>query len=114
MRIAERPAKTYIAKSVINFVEDRTMRSVTIRKVPDEVHRAIKLRAARHGRSAEAEMREILEQAVNSETPKGFGRNLSEDSRAAGLTNEDFVEFEKILKEIREEARQSYKPITFE
>ena len=36
------------------------MPSVTIRNVPDEVHRAIRVRAAQHGHSIEAEMRDIL------------------------------------------------------
>lgn len=40
------------------------MSAVTIRKLPDETHRALKLRAAQHGRSTEAEIRAILEQAV--------------------------------------------------
>ena len=40
------------------------MASITIRNVPDEVHRALRVRAARHGRSAEAELRDILEMAA--------------------------------------------------
>ena len=40
------------------------MSVVTVRKLPIEVHRALKLRAAQHGQSTEAEIREILEQAV--------------------------------------------------
>ncbi len=40
------------------------MSAVTIRNIPDETHRALKLRAAQHGRSTEAEIREILEEAV--------------------------------------------------
>ncbi len=40
------------------------MPSVTIQNVPDEVHRAIRVRAAQHGRSIEAGMRDILESAV--------------------------------------------------
>lgn len=40
------------------------MSAVTIRNLPDEVHRALKDRAARHGRSTEAEIREILQDAV--------------------------------------------------
>ena len=35
------------------------MPSVTVRNVPDEVHRAIRVRAAQHGRSIEAEMRAV-------------------------------------------------------
>ena len=33
------------------------MSSITVRNVPDEVHRALRVRAARHGRSTEAEIR---------------------------------------------------------
>ena len=40
------------------------MASITVRNVPDEVHRALRVRAAQHGRSAEAEIRDILERAV--------------------------------------------------
>lgn len=40
------------------------MSAVTIRNLPEETHRALKLRAAQHGRSTEAEIRAILEQAV--------------------------------------------------
>lgn len=40
------------------------MPAVTIRNLPEETHRALKLRAAQHGRSTEAEIRAILEQAV--------------------------------------------------
>ena len=37
------------------------MPAVTIRNLSDATHRALKVRAAQHGRSAEAEMRDILE-----------------------------------------------------
>ena len=40
------------------------MISVLVRKLPLEVHRALKVRAALNGRSTEAEMREILTEAV--------------------------------------------------
>ncbi|SUA76008.1 Trafficking protein A [Nocardia otitidiscaviarum] len=40
------------------------MKNVTIRNLSDEVHRAIRQRAATHGRSVEAEMRAILAEAV--------------------------------------------------
>ena len=36
-----------------------TMAILTVRNVPDEVHRALRMRAAVHGRSTEAEIREI-------------------------------------------------------
>lgn len=43
------------------------MSVVTVRNLPEEVHRALKLRAVQHGRSTEAEIRKILEEAVRSE-----------------------------------------------
>ena len=38
--------------------------AVTIRDLADETHRALKVRAKAHGRSAEAEMRAILDEVV--------------------------------------------------
>ena len=40
--------------------ENRIMAVLNIRKIPDVVHRQLRLRAARAGRSMEAEAREIL------------------------------------------------------
>jgi plasmid stability protein len=40
------------------------MASVTVRNLTEATHRALKLRAAQHGRSTEAEIRLILENAV--------------------------------------------------
>ena len=65
------------------------MAAVTIRNLSDEVHRALKLRAAQHNRSAEAEMRAILEAAVRPEGRLRLGTALSEASRRMGLTNAD-------------------------
>lgn len=41
-----------------------TLHSLTTRQVPDRVYRALRERAARHGRSMEAEVRAILNDAV--------------------------------------------------
>lgn len=40
------------------------MATITVRNLPDEVHRGIRVLAAQHGRSTEAEVRRILEAAV--------------------------------------------------
>jgi len=50
---------------------------VTVRNLPEETHRALKLRAAQHGRSTEAEIREILEEAVRPETRVKIGSELA-------------------------------------
>jgi len=48
------------------------MASLHVRNIPDEIVRKLKLRAARHGRSTEAEHREILRQAVINERSDSF------------------------------------------
>lgn len=40
------------------------MSAVTVRNIPEATHRALRLRAAQAGRSTEAEIRYILEEAV--------------------------------------------------
>jgi plasmid stability protein len=46
--------------------------SLHVRNLDDELVARLKRRAARHGRSAEAEHREILRQALSSETTPSF------------------------------------------
>ena len=65
------------------------MAAVTIRNLSEEAHRALKVRAAQHHRSTEAEMRAILEAAVRPEGRLRLGTALSEMSRKIGLTNAD-------------------------
>ena len=72
------------------------MAAVTIRNLSDEVHRALKVRAARHNRSTEAEMRAILEAAVRPEGRLKLGTAMSEVSRKMGLTNADIEAIEQV------------------
>ena len=65
------------------------MAAVTIRNLPEETHRALKIRAAQHKRSAEAEMRAILEAAVRAVGRLLLGTTLADMSRKIGLTNAD-------------------------
>ena len=60
------------------------MSVVTVRKLPVETHRALKIRAARHGRSTEAEIRQILEEAVRPETRVKIGSELAAFGRRFG------------------------------
>ena len=71
------------------------MPSVTIRNVPDEVHRALRVRAAQHGRSAEAEIREILENAVQPEGRVKLGSLLASIGRKINLSDDEFSIFEQ-------------------
>jgi len=73
------------------------MASVTVRNLPDEVHRAIRVRAAHHGRSTEAEIREILETAARPPQRIKLGSLLSSIAReAGGLTDEEHALFESV------------------
>jgi antitoxin FitA len=58
------------------------MSSVTVRNLPEATHRALKHRAAQHGRSTEAEIRHILEAAVRP--GKGLGSALGAIGRSLG------------------------------
>lgn len=60
------------------------MASVTIRNLPDETHRALRVRAALHGRSTEAEIRAILESAVKPEGRVKLGSLLAAIGREVG------------------------------
>lgn len=71
------------------------MAAVTIRNLSDEAHRALKVRAAQHNRSAEAEMRAILEAAVRPEKRLRLGSALSEIGRKNGLAKSDIEALEK-------------------
>ena len=53
------------------------MAVVTVRNLPEETHRALRLRAAQHGRSTEAEIRVILEDAMRPEGRVKIGSALA-------------------------------------
>ena len=72
------------------------MAMLTVRNLPDDVHRALRMQAALHGRSTEAEVREILAIAVKPEARVRLGEALAALSRDIGLTNEDFKVFEQV------------------
>jgi antitoxin FitA len=65
------------------LLQEKFMAAVTIRNLSEETHRALKIRAARNGRSTEAEIRTILEEAV-SKTHKKIGSELAAFGRRYG------------------------------
>lgn len=69
------------------------MAMLTIRNLPEGVHRALRVRAAMHGQSTEAEVREILANAVKPESRILIGDALAELGQKIGLTNADFEIF---------------------
>lgn len=84
------------------------MAAVTIRNLPDEVHRALKLRAAKHNRSAEAEIRAILEAAVRPDDRLRLGTAISEIARKHGVANADV----EAINTVRD--RTPAKPLIFD
>jgi antitoxin FitA len=64
--------------------EEIPMAAITVRNLSEKTHRALKLRAARNGRSTEAEVRRILEDAVASKSEMGLGSQLAALGRRYG------------------------------
>jgi plasmid stability protein len=61
------------------------MAAISIRKLADEIRERLRVRAARHGRSMEAEIRAILVRAVSEpEPPEGLFANLVDRFAAVG------------------------------
>lgn len=71
------------------------MTAVTIRNLPEETHRALRVRAAINGRSTEAEIRAILEDAVRPEGRVKLGSLLAAIARRSDVTDEDVEALEQ-------------------
>jgi plasmid stability protein len=67
------------------------MAAVTVRGLSDEAHRALRVRAARNGRSTEAEIRLILERAALPEARVKLGTLLSDIGRRYGGVDLDIT-----------------------
>jgi plasmid stability protein len=55
----------------------KAMASVTVRNLSDETHRALRVRAAMHGHSTEAEIRAILDNTVRPDNRIKLGSLLA-------------------------------------
>ena len=84
------------------------MAMLTVRNLPDEVHRALRVRAALRGHSKEAEVRGILESAVSPEGRVRLGSLLADMGRRAKLTDEEFAVFERVR------SKAPARPVSFE
>ena len=71
------------------------MKAITIRGVPEEVYRAIRVRAVRHGRSLQAEIRAILTAAVKPEGRVKLGQVLTNIGHKAQLSDEEMTAFKR-------------------
>ena len=72
------------------------MAMLTVRNIPDEVHRALRVRAARQGHSLEAEVRQILASAVSQQGQVKLGSLLADMGRQAKLSDKEFAVFEQV------------------
>ncbi len=84
------------------------MAMLTVRNVPDEVHRALRVRAAAHGRSTEAEVRTILAEAVRPESRLKLGSMLTAIGRELKLTDEEAAVFDQVRD------KTTVEPVSFE
>ncbi len=78
------------------------------RNVRDEVHRALRVQAAGHGRSAEAEIRDIVERAVKPAERIRLGDALAALGRKVGLADEDIA----VIDQMRD--KSPAEPMKFE
>lgn len=82
------------------------MAQLIVRNIEDDTKRRLRLRAARHGQSMEAEMRDILRDAVKQEPEASGGLGSEIAAMFAGLGLEE--------GEIQEIRGHPVKPIVFE
>jgi antitoxin FitA len=84
------------------------MAMLTVRNLPDAVHRALRLQAGRHCHRMAAEVREVLESAVSPAGRVKLGSLLAAVGRQAKLTDKEFAVFEQVRD------KSPAHPVTFE
>jgi len=84
------------------------MAMMTVRNIPDEIYRGLRVQAAMHGQSAEAEMRSILESAIKNRNRIKLGSLLLEIGKQARLTDDEF----SIISQVRD--KTPAEPVSFE
>ncbi len=85
------------------------MAMLTVRNLPEDVHRALRVLAAQHGRSTEAEVRDILEKAAKPEGRMKLGSLLASIAREAGGFTDAEAEF---INQLRD--KTPAEPMSFE
>lgn len=91
-----------------NTCEVIAVAMLTVRNLPDEVHRALRVRAARHGQSMEAEVRDILESAISPQGHVKLGSLLADMGRQARLSDKEFAVFDQVRD------KTPARPVSFE
>jgi plasmid stability protein len=91
-----------------NAFEVIAMAMLTVRNISEEVHRALRVRAAQHGQSMEAEVREILESTISPKGRVKLGSLLADMGCQARLSDEEFAVFEQVRD------KTPARPVSFE
>lgn len=85
------------------------MAQLLVRKLPEEVKERLRRRAKLHGRSLEAEAREILSQAEDAKPARrgktGAGTALARKLKKIKVSDETWEMFEENLKSLRRDWR---------
>jgi antitoxin FitA len=84
------------------------MAMLTVRNITEELHRALRARAAQRGHSMEAEVRDILESAVSPQGRVKLGSVLADMGRRAKLSDDEFAVFEQVRN------KAPARPVNFE
>ncbi len=83
------------------------MAMLTVRNLSDELHRGLRVRAAQHGQSMEAEVRQILESVISPKGRVKLGSLLADMGRQAKLSDEEF----DVFKQVRDKTPS--RPVSF-
>ena len=92
----------------LNAFKVIAMAMLTVRNLSEEVHRALRVRAAQHGQSMEAEVRDILESVISPAGRLKLGSLLADMGRQAKLSDEEFAVFEQVRD------KTPIRPVNFE
>jgi plasmid stability protein len=81
----------HVTGNGVHTIDDLIITNRRARRLPDETHRALRVRAALHGRRTKAEIRAILENAVRPDGRIELGPLLAEIGREAGDVDLEIV-----------------------
>ncbi|MGA2326980.1 MAG: plasmid stabilization protein [Bryobacteraceae bacterium] len=76
------------------------MAQLTVRNVPDEIVRTLRIRAAQHGRSAEAEIRRILAEVLRAD-PADFWASADALRSRSGRQRSDSARLQREMRDER-------------
>ena len=92
------------------------MAQLVVRDLAEDVKERLRRRAKQHGRSLEAEVRDVLEAAarsIDTQLPaSGMGTELAAEMAKHPVDEETWLEFERLLAEDRASRRS--RPVEFE